>query len=115
MRTILKTINVPNVNIDGGGSTLDPGPSAIAYDPKNWLRVLVRNISVGIDVFLAVDDSSDVRQLPVGINTFLLPAGTSEVIPLAPGQKLYTSCSTNGAQVSVAISAALPADIGPVR
>lgn len=111
--TLLKTVAVPNVTSDGGNNN-EPGPANLAYDPNRWLRVLVRNISVGIDVTLALD-SSDLRQIPMGQNTFLLPAGVSEVIPLAPAQKLYAACAGNGALVSVAISDALPADIGPTK
>lgn len=112
--TLLKTVTVPTMAGDMVNNN-DPGPAGIAYDPKRWLRVLVRNLSAdGIDVVLATD-SSDLRQIPLGGNTFTLPSGTSEVIPLAPGQKLYAASATSGALISVAISDALPADIGPVR
>lgn len=113
--TELKTIGVPQITTAGRAGTdaaNNPGPSNIAYaTEKRWLRVLVRNLSNGASVDLALS-SQEGRQVPASDAIFELPAGASEVIPLAPGQKLYASTSGAGVKVSVCISDALPVDVG---
>ncbi len=104
--TRFKTWAVPNIGTDSSATAA----ANVAYNPTKWLRVLVRNIAQAIDVTLALSNQA-LTQVPPGDDTFLLPAGQSEVFVLAPGQKLFASSAGSGAQVSVAISVALPTEI----
>ena len=114
-QTILRNTGVPNISATRAGQAQgqNPGPATLAVAGQGrWLRVLVRNTSVGIDVYLSTQ-AQELRAVPPGGNVFILPAGTSEVIPLAPGQHLYASAGGAGGTVSACISDALPADILP--
>lgn len=82
-------------------------PIAMAWDAP--VRVLVRNISLGITVFLAYNAEA-LQTVPAGSGVFRLPAGASEVFVLAPGQRLFTNAPSSTAKISVAISEALPVD-----
>lgn len=116
--TELKTVGITTITTPGrnsGDPANVPGPVNIAYADKNrWLRVLVRNLSNGAEIDLALS-SQEGRQTPASDAIFKLPAGTSEVIPLAPGQKLYGSTSGNNVLASVCISDALPVDVDVPR
>ena len=112
-QTILRSTGVPNISSNRAPQGQNPGPATLAVAGEGrWIRVLVRNISVGVDVYLSTN-AQELRQVPPGGNVFILPAGTSEVIPLAPKQHLYASAAGVNGQVCVAISDALPADILP--
>lgn len=110
------TVLVPKLGTDAtppAGNVAASG-CLIAYanDQSPPLRVLVRNISEAIDVTLSFSDQA-LTQVPPMSGVFVLPAGTSEVFPIAPGQRIHASTAGDGVQVSVCISDALPADLAP--
>lgn len=112
-KTILRNTGVPNISSSRSAAGQNPGPATVAVAGEGrWIRVLVRNVSVGVDVYLSTN-AQELRQVPPSGNVFILPAGISEVIPLAPGQHLYASAAGDDAQICMAISDALPADILP--
>lgn len=112
-KTILLNTRISNIDASGAPEGQNPGPSTLAVAGQGrWLRVLVRNTSIAIDVYLSTN-SAELRQTPPGGNVFILPAGLSEVFPIAPGQHLYASAAGENGQVSVCVSDALPADILP--
>lgn len=112
-KTILKNTGVPNIDASGSAEGQNPGPATLAVAGEGrWLRVLVRNTSIAIDVYLSTN-AQELRQVPPSGNMFILPSGLSEVFPLAPGQHLYGSAAGENGQVSICVSDALPADILP--
>lgn len=101
------TLAVPLVT-----TTDDKGdPTLIVQTPMSHAyRVLVRNVSFGGNVLIAYE-ANEIAQSPAGSSRFVLPAGTSEVFVTAPGQKLYAASSAADAEISIAISEALPIDL----
>jgi hypothetical protein len=85
-------------------------PATLWHASKVPERVLVRNISNGLDVIIAYD-AATLQTLPAASNTYTLPAGSSDVFVLAPKQALYAISLGDGARLCLAISDALPIDM----
>ena len=109
---------VPDVTgiLTDGGATTVVQPAILCSSGNRPLRVLVRNTSVGVVVFLALDQQAlaTLTEGPGG-GTFELPAGMSETFVIAEEQRLYVAAAVVGGIVTFAISDALPTDIGDER
>ncbi len=111
----LKTVDVPNVETftpgGGDGSTVGtPIPSLGFQSTTVALRVMLRNVSLGVTIVIA--HTAEVLQtLPVGSESYELPPGACDIVVLAPTQKLYAIALGAGGRLSVASSEALPFDI----
>lgn len=110
---------VPVVTLTGGG--LDAGivaisPAFVVQAGKCPARVLVRNTSVGVVVFLAlsVESLMTLSEGPGG-DLFELPPGFSETFVLAPGQKLFSGAQAPNGIITFATSDALSSDVGDER
>lgn len=106
------TISIPRLTlVDGGeGSATEKRSAALLVGAsKHPLRVVVQNISFAAEVYLAYDAATLQTDEP-GSNTFMLQAGVSITIMLAPRQTLNAISLSANAQVSLAISEALPID-----
>lgn len=114
----MRSVTVPDVNqnvgaggpVDGAGTPGSPRPTTAAQASTTWQRVVVRNVSFGVTVWLS-HESSGLQINPVGGDTFELPAGCVDTFVLAPGQKLFAIAGGTGAKISIATSDALPLDI----
>ena len=99
-------------NSFGVRGTLGPGqqPTPIARAAEVMQRVLVRNLDDVNPVHLATELNSLFPAIQSDV--FTLPAQTSEVFPLAPGQKLYARFDAGVAigNISVFTSDAFPID-----
>jgi len=83
-------------------------PATLFTADKVPMRVVIRNTG-GVPVYLAHDSASLVTDGTSGIlNTFQLPAGVDTVIVLAPKQGVYAVGFGAGAEVSIAVSEAIP-------
>jgi hypothetical protein len=101
----VKTIAVPQIPapvIDA--SVGSPVTAALICDATQGpTRVVVRNISLGIDVNLAYSQDA-LLTLPSDGTTYILPAGFADEFLVMPGQKFYCAANAVNARVTVAIS-----------
>lgn len=114
-KTVFNTITLPQITTAGEGQVDKsiPGPTPIAGAGDLPVRILVRNVSLGVTAFLTIDDVASLNALPLGPGPiFQLPPGISEVFVLAPRQKLLGAASGVNCQVCIAVSEALPLDLG---
>lgn len=98
---------------DGPPSTLSGAPTASLVhqnDPDTFKRILVRNVSYGTVIVLAFGKET-LQTQPPGGDTYELPPGQSDVLSIAPGQKLFAIALGADARLSVHISDGLPLDI----
>lgn len=110
---------VPLVTQQGGGldaSIAAISPAFVTQAGKCAARVLVRNTSVGVVVFLAIDVES-LMTLPEGPSgaVFELPPGMSETFVLAPGQKLFSGAQAPNGIITFASSDVIDLDAGDER
>lgn len=106
-------ISVTGVPIDGGGVYGGGGAAVIQIADAGEIgpiRVLVRNISVGINVNIAYDREALVALPLTDGETFVLPAGFSEEFVVMPRQRLFAGTAGVGARISVAVSPWLNVD-----
>lgn len=111
----LKTISVPDVATftpgGGDGSTVGtPVPNAIFQSTSKPMRIMVRNVSLGVSIALS-HAAEGLQTADVGSDTYELPPGASDIFVLAPNQKLYAIALGVGGRVSYAASEALPLDV----
>ncbi len=101
------TLTLPNVEGGvGNGKT-----AIIAQAGREWMRVMVRNVSaLGAGCRLA-DNTTSLQTFPDNSFVYILPAGLSDVFVLAPGQQLFASSASEAATISIHISRALPSDM----
>lgn len=104
----LFTLSPPFLTAVDNGAT---GVVPIAMAWKTPMRVVVRNISLGTIIYLAFNADALLTIQPPGSGLFQLPAGTSDVFVLAPNQRMFASASASGAQISIAISEAVPINV----
>jgi hypothetical protein len=118
MDSRLSTISVGMLQLTRtAGDTLSAetkktAPTVLTAASKKPLRVVIDNVSFAAEVYLALDSATLQSNEPGG-ETFQLQAGRSVTIMLAPDQRLYAISLSVGAQVSLAISEALPIDTKP--
>jgi hypothetical protein len=112
----LLTMNVPNISVmsvlgNVGGTSGTPVPCLVhqASNAGPPQRVVVRNVSVGVSVFLALA-ANPLQENPAGSTSYELPAGDADIFVLAPGQKLYAIAGGVDGKICVAVSDALPVD-----
>lgn len=111
----VKSFTIPNVGTlaapsNFAGTVGAPTPSLLVQAADLPLRVVVRNVSLGLTVWLAYDGTA-LQVNPVTDAVYDLPAGASDTFVLAPKQKFFAIASGDGARVSIAVSEALPLDL----
>ena len=116
-KTIFNTITLPQITSagspEGQTNTAIPGPTPIAAAGDLPVRILIRNVSLGVTAYLSIDDVNPLNALPLGPGPiYQLPAGVSEVFVLAPRQRILGSASGLNCQICIAVSEALPLDLG---
>lgn len=115
----VRTISVPDVATftPGGGdgsTTGSPIPSIGFQSTTKALRLMLRNVSLGVTI--AIAHAPEVLQTqPIGSEIYELPPGASDVFVLAPNQKLYAITLGVGGRLSIAASEALPLDVEQPR
>lgn len=111
----VKTIGVPDVATftpgGGDGSTTGTPIPSIGYQSSHKvLRLMLRNVSLGVTIAIAF--APEVLQTqPIGSEVYELPPGASDIFVMAPNQKLYAIGLGAGARLSIHASEALPFDI----
>lgn len=78
--------------------------SQICGPVKDSTRVLIRNTSLGVDVFISFEEQSLLSLPDAGGGIYVLPAGFSDEFYLMKDQRLFAAASAANARISVAIS-----------
>jgi len=77
------------------------------------LRILIRNVSIGVSAFFSIDDVAPLNSLPLGSGpVYELPAGQADVFVLAPKQRMIGAADAPNCFIVIASSEALPLDLG---
>lgn len=114
--TRFQRIQLPQISGAGEGETnpaIQQKPTPFAQAGKLPIRVLIRNTSIGVSAFFSIDDVAAMNALPLGSGpVWELPAGETDVFVLAPNQRLIGAANAPSCFICVAVSEALPIDLG---
>lgn len=107
----LFTISIPQASTPSPeGDATGPAsrvPARVCESNKAPLRVVLRNVSFGSSIDIAIDKAA-LQSVPPGGDSYELPAGTSDVFVLAPHQAMFASSTGANAKLSVHVSDLIP-------